>query len=224
MYGRTIDQKTLTFGHEGVLFRNSFVMYDHQTESLWVHTTGQAVTGPMRGRKLEFLPSTVTRWSAWRRDHPETKVLLGRRASGFMGTFQAAGHLERFGVAVRPDEGQEATLYPYSLLRERGLLMDTAGTAPLVVVFDLETVTAVVFAAEVDGQPLDLEPTEAEDGARLMRDRGSGSVWTRDRGECVEGPHEGKRLRQVAATPWLIERWRGFYPEGRLFALERRSD
>ena len=201
-------------------------MYDHQTDSLWVHTTGQAVTGPMRGNKLEFLPSTVTRWSAWRRDHPETKVLLGRRAGRFMGTFQAAGHLERFGVAIRPGPGddQKATLYPYSLLRERGLLMDPEGPEPLVVVFDPDTVTAVVFAAEVDGKPLDLEPTEAEDGARLMRDRASGSVWTRDRGECLDGPHKGRRLRQVAATPWLIERWRGFYPDGRLFALERRSD
>lgn len=223
MYGRTNADRTLSFGHEGVLFRNSFVMYDKETGSLWVHTTGRSVSGPLRGRALEFLPSTVTRWSAWRQDHPETKVLLGRRATGFMGTFGAQGQLERYGLALRPRDGAKATLYPYTLLQERQVAMDPDAPEPVVVVFDPETVTAIAFAAEIEGTRLVLEPTVGEDGARLMRDQASGTVWSRDRGECVAGPAKGKRLRQVPATPWLIERWRGFYPDGRVFGADRRA-
>ncbi len=60
MYGRELDGKTYTFGHEGVLYRQSFVMYDKQTDSLWVHTTGEAIKGALKGKVLTFLPSTVT--------------------------------------------------------------------------------------------------------------------------------------------------------------------
>ena len=43
VYSRKIGEKTYSFGHEGVLYRRSFIMYDKQTESLWIHTTGEAV-------------------------------------------------------------------------------------------------------------------------------------------------------------------------------------
>src|SRR5439155_1161397 len=78
---------TLSFGHEGILYENSFVMYDRKTESLWVHVTGRAVWGPLKGKQLEFVPSTVTTWSQWKAAHPRTLVLPGFRRGGFMGTY-----------------------------------------------------------------------------------------------------------------------------------------
>lgn len=87
MYGRKLVDRTLTFGHEGLLYKNSFVMYDQETKSLWVHTTGEAVRGPLAGRRLDFLPSLVVPWSVWKAKYPATTVLLGRQARGFMGTF-----------------------------------------------------------------------------------------------------------------------------------------
>ena len=44
MYERTLDGQELRFGHEGVLYENSFIMYDKGTESLWVHVTGEAIS------------------------------------------------------------------------------------------------------------------------------------------------------------------------------------
>ncbi len=43
MYDRRTNGQTLSFGHAGILYRNSFVMYDRTTESLWVHVTGLAL-------------------------------------------------------------------------------------------------------------------------------------------------------------------------------------
>ena len=48
----------MSFGHAGILLENSFVMYDRGTDSLWVHVTGRAVWGPLKGEQLEFVPST----------------------------------------------------------------------------------------------------------------------------------------------------------------------
>ncbi len=68
-------EKELTFGVSGMLYKNNLLMYDHQTESLWLQVKQEAVTGPMTGEELQVLPSTVTTWKKWRRAHPETTVL-----------------------------------------------------------------------------------------------------------------------------------------------------
>lgn len=37
--------------------------------------TGEAVVGPLTGRRLDRIPVTVTTWKEWREAHPETTVL-----------------------------------------------------------------------------------------------------------------------------------------------------
>lgn len=58
-----------------MLYRNSLIMYDRDTGSLWSHLLGAAIRGPMKGTRLEMVPSTFTTWQAWRREHPRTLVL-----------------------------------------------------------------------------------------------------------------------------------------------------
>jgi hypothetical protein len=48
VYARTVNGRTLTFGVSGKLIRNSLVMYDRETHSLWTHLTGGAIDGPLR--------------------------------------------------------------------------------------------------------------------------------------------------------------------------------
>lgn len=51
-------------------------MYDHQTRSLWSHITGEAIQGPMKGKKLKPLASMPQiAWHTWMENYPETKVL-----------------------------------------------------------------------------------------------------------------------------------------------------
>ena len=87
MYRRELEGRVLSFGHAGILYQSSFVMYDRQTKSLWVHVTGRAHAGPLTGKQLTFMPSTVTSWEQWKAAHPYTKVLPGHRRGGFMGTY-----------------------------------------------------------------------------------------------------------------------------------------
>lgn len=66
MYAREIEGSEFSFGVSGKLIRNVLVMYDRQTESYWSQLLGEAVEGEMVGTKLEFLPSWMMTWEAWK--------------------------------------------------------------------------------------------------------------------------------------------------------------
>ncbi len=60
-----VDGQHLTFGVSGLLYNSDLLMYDHQTESLWSQIEGRAVSGPMAGQELEYMPVRHERWQAW---------------------------------------------------------------------------------------------------------------------------------------------------------------
>jgi hypothetical protein len=69
------EGRELSFGVSGLLYNSGVLLYDRQTESLWSQIRRQAISGPMRGERLEVLPLTHTTWQAWQQDHPDTLVL-----------------------------------------------------------------------------------------------------------------------------------------------------
>jgi len=75
VYSRQINNVELTFGVSGLLYKSNVLMYDRQTESLWSQVLSQAVTGRMSGSQLKVLPSSLTTWEQWSRQHPGTVVL-----------------------------------------------------------------------------------------------------------------------------------------------------
>ena len=198
VYSRKIDDTIYTFGHEGMLYRASFVMYDKQTNSLWVHTTGEAVKGPSKGKVLTFLPSTVTSWKRWRKLHPETSVLTGARARGRMGNFDFAKRPDNYGLSI--GQGASPKLYPFEILMKERVLNDQHEDRPVVLVYDTESGTARAYER---GSHTFIW----KDGAVIDE---SGRAWDMLRGVPTSGSPE--RLTQVPATAWLIKRWQGFHP------------
>lgn len=75
VYARSIGDTTLTLLVSGKLWRNSLIMQDEETGTLWSHVSGRAMDGPLAGRQLPSVPSVQTTWSAWKAAHPETRVL-----------------------------------------------------------------------------------------------------------------------------------------------------
>lgn len=65
-----------------MLWRDALIMYDRSTQSLWSQITGTAIAGPMKGRRLEEVPSELTTWGEWKRRHPGTLVLAKPPLSG----------------------------------------------------------------------------------------------------------------------------------------------
>jgi hypothetical protein len=75
--GRASDGNLYTFGSSGFLYRSNKLMYDRQTNTLWIHMTGAPVVGELAGSdiRLTVLPMVLTRWEDWVDQHPGTLVM-----------------------------------------------------------------------------------------------------------------------------------------------------
>ena len=79
MYSREIDGERPTFASVGILYEDTFVLFDEETQSLWYHLEGDiamtAISGDYAGSRAAELPSALTTWKVWRKGHPDTGYL-----------------------------------------------------------------------------------------------------------------------------------------------------
>ena len=75
IFDRNVGGKNRSFGVSGLLYQSDVLMYDRQSESLWSQIAMEAVSGPVKGTKLQLLPSEHMTWEAFKTKHPNGKVL-----------------------------------------------------------------------------------------------------------------------------------------------------
>lgn len=71
----TVNGQDLSFGVSGLLYNSDVLMYDRQTESLWSQILGRAISGPLKGARLQSVPVIHTDWQGWLQSHPQSSVL-----------------------------------------------------------------------------------------------------------------------------------------------------
>lgn len=151
-----MNDRELTFGVSGMLYKANVLMYDRQTESLWSQVRREGVAGPLTGEELEVLPSTLTSWDKWRKKHPKTEVLsietgFSRDYSqdpyadyyesrkGFFSFFTPGpGEEEKALVAGIIIEGQ-AKAYPLKILRRQRIITESLADQQLTLSYNPET-------------------------------------------------------------------------------------
>ena len=74
-FSSTLHNIRFVFGVSGLLYNSDVLMYDRQTMSLWSQLKSQAISGPMKGERLEALPVSHTSWKDWKARYPDTEVL-----------------------------------------------------------------------------------------------------------------------------------------------------
>ena len=148
------QDRSLTFQICGV-HNGTFEIADVQSQSKWHPFAGEATEGPLKGRRLTQVGSTITSWKSWREKHPHTDVVLGsetlrQRPHGqsygasmghaYMHTvFGKSSNLEDqrlpsntlvFGLL--PEPGGQALAVPYDLIRSRVPLQIDSNGQPVV--------------------------------------------------------------------------------------------
>lgn len=232
MYARELDGQELTFGVSGKLIRNVLVMYDRETESLWSQLLGEAVEGELQGSKLEFLPSWHTTWRQWKEMHPNT-VALKKGFSGSRDPYDsyyrsgsagiiAEKNLDRrlatkeFVLGVELDGA--AIAYPFRVLNGEPVINDAIAGRDILVAFDAQSATGVVFDRQVGDQTLTFEPSEGK--PLTLIDNETNSSWEALSGRAVSGPLTGEQLDRIKSTTIFWFGWTDFHPETKLYGIE----
>ena len=69
-----LDGRPLHFHLFGINNQN-FIMRDDETGSWWQQVSGEAIFGPMKGRRLTLVPMDELSFALWKREHPNGRVL-----------------------------------------------------------------------------------------------------------------------------------------------------
>jgi hypothetical protein len=220
VYARTLGKRTSTFIVSGKLWRNSLIMQDLETGSLWSHVTGEALHGTAAGQRLEVIPSVQTTWEAWVGEHPETQVLKKDRSitssvykSYFedpdrIGMFRARWLMEKMpGKALV----HGVTRGPHALAAAdttlENLVTAALGEDPVVLWRGADGGVRA-FLAELDGEPLEFKNHSSE----APVDKGTGSTWDLVRGVGLSGTLAGRELEELPVTTAYWFAWSAFYP------------
>jgi len=85
VWDRRLGDEKIELAVSGWLVNSNTLLYDRRSpgepSSLWHQLTGEAVTGPAVGSRLNPLPAALQTWAQWRHDHPQTTVMAPDEAS-----------------------------------------------------------------------------------------------------------------------------------------------
>jgi uncharacterized protein DUF3179 len=221
-----IDGRRLRFHLTGINNQN-FLMQDDETGSWWQQVTGEALFGPLKGRRLELVFHDEISFGEWRREHPRGRVLRpleGVPWREFSQDWEAETAKlpvvtpARAGDPLPPRElvvgvrlRGAAKAYPFAALRRQSPVIDAVGGVPIVLVVGEDGRSVRAFERRLDGRELSLFARPGPPPLRLV-DAETGSEWD-FAGKAVSGPLAGKELPRVYVLKSYWFDWRTREPE-----------
>ena len=244
-FDRRFDDLVLDFGTTGLLHYSNLIMYDRQTETWWQQATGEAIAGAYAGSRLRYVPLAMIAWEDFKTAFPDGDVVSSqtghRRRYGenpYQG-YDRSGNipflyigpptptaLPQMARVLAVELGDEAVAYPYDLLRERRVVNDRVGGAPVAVLWSAGTASAldhpliaagrdvgaaVPFSRRVDDRVLEFELRDGQ-----VVDTATGSTWNH-LGRATAGRLAGTQLTPVVGVNHFWFSWAAFRPDTRVF-------
>lgn len=193
VYSADIEGKNRQFGVSGLLYNSDVLLYDRESETLWSQILAKGVSGPLVNKKLKVLPSSHTSWAAWKKKHPNTKVLS--TDTGFARDYNRSpyGSYDSDVATFFPVEFKSKRYHP----KERVLGINLNGKQKVYPFSELAKHTDGILQDTFDGKDIIIQ-FDAEN-----RD---GEIKT-ETGETITSMN----------TFWFA--WYGFYPESEIYTF-----
>ena len=220
-------------GLEGLIGGNE-VFKDRETGSRWQQATGTAISGPLKGTRLELYAFLRTNWAEWKRLHPGTVVLkplpgyaermpyvnkvIGETRLGTgpapEGAFGQDNRLRPRETVAGLEIGGEAQAFPFSVLRKVRVAYAKVGGTPVLVIHQPASDTTTAFEARLKDRTLRFRP--ADDEASKLVDAETGSTWNAY-GLCLAGSLKGSQLKPLILITEFWFAWSEFHPKTNIF-------
>jgi hypothetical protein len=221
-----IDGRRLSFHLTGINNQN-FLMQDEQTGSWWQQVTGEAISGPLRGRRLDLIFHDEISFGLWKKEHPGGRVLRPDDSAPWRELSKDwEAETAKLPVVTPADPraplspreviagvrvGGVAKAYPLSALQRQSPVLDTLAGRPLVLVVGDDGRSVRAFERIVDGRELQLFARPGGSPSRLV-DAETGSEWSFT-GEAVNGPLAGRKMAKVFVLLDYWFDWKAYNPE-----------
>jgi hypothetical protein len=223
VYRPMIDGTAETFRLVGMDHFNA-MFEDSRTKSWWRQVNGEAITGPLKGKQLEEIPSEQMTLKAWLVQHPDSYIL--QPDSVFKDAYaglekydegKSEGNLERTDSLSWNDKswvvgvslGLFAKAYDWNDLKAHRVINDEIEKTPVVVVLENDTASFHVWSRVVANDTLRFS---YRDSLKTFIDTKTHSVWDW-RGRCTEGTLKGTSLKTIQSYQEFWHSWRTFHPK-----------
>jgi hypothetical protein len=229
VWSRVIDGKTLHFRLAGINNGNA-LLRDEETSSIWQQSTGEAIFGPLKGRRLEMVRSDELSFALWRSEQPQGLVLkpdatyeaeydpkdweshIAKTRTVVDTTSSGIGpHQLMLGVTVN---GQSKA-YPIETVLAAKMIQDRIEATPVVVLVGPDGTSIRAFEVGMDAEGSALRFASGE-GEAAMRDAQTGSAWN-FHGCAVEGSLTGRCLKAIDAHKDYWFDWMNHHPASAVY-------
>lgn len=185
---------------------------DATTGSWWRQATGEAVTGPRKGKSLAELPSQQMTLARWLELHPNSLIMqpdtaladrytrsfdyeTGASRSALTGTDTASWHDKSWVVGIVQNGVSKA--YDWNRLRRERVVNDVVGGVPIVIA--------------MAGDGINFFTSERPDSATRFELRND-SLVVAGRSYTISGWSPSGALKPVSASQEFWHSWRTFHP------------
>jgi hypothetical protein len=188
--------------------------------------TGEAIHGPLKGRRLKSVIHDEISFEIWRQERPMGRVLKPdpkfeaeyedwnwEKQMRRVRTVRPKGKddpLEPRVMVIGVNLGQAARAYPFPLLRRQSPVVDRLGGTPLLLLVGDDKKSIRVFKAEAGGRALTFARVAGVRPLRLV-DAETASDWDFT-GRAVAGPLQGTQLDKVYALKEYWFDWKTYNP------------
>ena len=232
MWETTIDGRTLHFHLAGINNQN-FIMRDEETGSWWQQVSGEAIQGPLKGRRLTRVPQDEISFALWKREQPLGRVLRPDPRVEAAGRYAPADwepHITKLPVATLTRDRRlglrelvigitvngHANAYRMTDVQQQNPIVDTIGGVPIVIVAAADGRSVRAFSRMIDGKAVEFFATPDAKSITLV-DSSTGSEWDFS-GRAVRGPSTGRQLTRIEVLRDYWFDWRAYHPDTAIYS------
>ena len=237
MWERTVEGRELNFHLAGINNQN-FIMQDEETGSWWQQVTGEAILGPLKGRRLRPVFHDELSFSTWKDERPQGRVLRPDEGVTRAGRYAPANWEEEIADApvVTPTSADSfleprtlvvgitingaSKAYPLSAVQQQSPVIDTLGSVPLLILIGDDQKSVRAFERSLDGRKLELFAKPDASPLRLV-DVETGTSWDFT-GKAVAGLLAGRQLQKIPILNDYWFDWKTYHPNTAIYTLGAR--